>query len=285
MTAYLFDEFALDTDRGSLTRSGKEIILRPKSFDVLRHLLRNAGKLVSKDDLLNAVWPDVHVSDDSLSQCVMEVRKALDDENHLLLKTVPRRGYVLIGDVVIREGGEPAPERSMPRRRTWVRPTALLLGGSIAGAILTVTLPQLVGELQAALFQRKAVIERLLWKSETAIGQALGTYPSGTPAIVVDIVPLPPGAESGWHTHPVPVLGYVLEGQFTTDYGIHGVRSYKAGDVVLEAVDWPHNVKNHGVTMTRILVITLGTQGQESRQDSTPGEEKPNGSIEAAELR
>jgi DNA-binding winged helix-turn-helix (wHTH) protein len=105
-----FEHFALDLARGTLRMGEREIDLRPKTFDVLRCLAENAGRLVSKQELYEAVWPDVTVSDDALVQCIRELRLALGDEKHSLIKTVPRRGYLL--DVERRTPGPlPSPEQ------------------------------------------------------------------------------------------------------------------------------------------------------------------------------
>ena len=76
-------------------RDGREIPLRPQAFDLLKYLLENAGRLVSKDELMKALWPDVFVTDDSLVQCVRDVRRAIGDENQSVLRAVPKRGYRL----------------------------------------------------------------------------------------------------------------------------------------------------------------------------------------------
>ncbi len=90
-----FDRFALDLARGCLRSGDQDIELRPKAFEVLRHLAANAGILVPKQDLYEAVWPNVAVSDDSLVQCIRELRQKLGDHEHRLIKTVSRRGYLL----------------------------------------------------------------------------------------------------------------------------------------------------------------------------------------------
>jgi DNA-binding winged helix-turn-helix (wHTH) protein/TolB-like protein len=92
--AYSFDDFTLDLDRGCLLRAGEEIKLRPKSFEVLKYLVERHGRLVSKNDLIQAIWPDSFVTDDSLVQCLVEVRRALGDDSQRFVKTVPRRGYI-----------------------------------------------------------------------------------------------------------------------------------------------------------------------------------------------
>lgn len=90
-----FDRFELDLQRGVLRSAGAEIALRPKSFLLLHHLVIHPGRLISKDELLRTLWPDVVVTEDSLVQCVGELRAALADREQRLIKTVPRRGYML----------------------------------------------------------------------------------------------------------------------------------------------------------------------------------------------
>jgi TolB-like protein len=93
---YRFDRFTLDLLRGALlSEGGSELKLRPKSFELLRYMVVHAGRLMDRDELMQAVWPGVFVTDDSISQCVKEIRRALDDHAPRLLRTVPRRGYLL----------------------------------------------------------------------------------------------------------------------------------------------------------------------------------------------
>ena len=96
---HLFGNSSLDLARGCLRVEGQEIDLRPKSFAVLRVFVENPGRLISKDELINAVWPNVVVADESLAQCVSEVRKALGDGDQTIIKTVPRRGYIFVPTV------------------------------------------------------------------------------------------------------------------------------------------------------------------------------------------
>src|SRR5215510_11854219 len=90
---YQFEGYTLDTTRCSLRVADREIELRPKSFEVLRYLVENADRLITKEELIKAVWPDVVVTDDSLTQCVSEARQAIGDRSQIIIKTVPRRGY------------------------------------------------------------------------------------------------------------------------------------------------------------------------------------------------
>ncbi|MGE0630160.1 MAG: winged helix-turn-helix domain-containing protein [Hyphomicrobiaceae bacterium] len=94
-----FDRYALDLARGCLRSAERELELRPKAFKVLQHLLENAGRLVAKDELQKVVWRDVVVTDDSLVQCIGQLRQALSDHEHQLIKTVSRRGYLLDAQV------------------------------------------------------------------------------------------------------------------------------------------------------------------------------------------
>jgi TolB-like protein/class 3 adenylate cyclase len=107
--AYRFDRFTLDLDRGALLGpDAAEIPLRPKSLTLLRLLVEHAGRAVDRDAIMAAVWPDVVVTDESITQCVRDVRKALGDEVQQLVKTVPKRGYLLAAEVVPVESTAPA---------------------------------------------------------------------------------------------------------------------------------------------------------------------------------
>src|SRR3954464_13682600 len=107
-----FDRLALDLTRGCLRLGDLDIDLRPKVFEVLRYLAENAGRLVSKQELVEAVWPNVAVTDDSLVQCIRELRNKLGDSDHSLIKTVPRRGYLLDVSMAARQQGEHADQPS-----------------------------------------------------------------------------------------------------------------------------------------------------------------------------
>jgi TolB-like protein/Flp pilus assembly protein TadD len=97
---YRFDGFTLDLGQGALrTADGGELALRPKSFALLRHMVEHAGRLVDRDEVMRAVWPGVFVTDDSIAQCVKEVRRALGDDTQRVLRTLPRRGYLLAAPV------------------------------------------------------------------------------------------------------------------------------------------------------------------------------------------
>jgi predicted ATPase/DNA-binding winged helix-turn-helix (wHTH) protein len=105
-TNYRFGDFMLEPERASLLKSGREIKLRPKVFDALRYLIENRGRLVPKEELIQTLWPEAFVTDDSLVQCMVELRRALDDRAQEILKTVPRRGYIFAAAVTAHTGAE-----------------------------------------------------------------------------------------------------------------------------------------------------------------------------------
>ncbi|MFI5461407.1 MAG: SUMF1/EgtB/PvdO family nonheme iron enzyme [Isosphaerales bacterium] len=104
----VFGRFALDLRRGLLRAGDHDIELRPKAFEVLCYLVENAGRLVALDELHKAVWGDVAVTNDSIVQCIRELRSKLGDNDHRLIKTVARRGYVLDAAVSEQEAQPPS---------------------------------------------------------------------------------------------------------------------------------------------------------------------------------
>jgi len=108
--SFQFDGFTLDLARLSLRGPSGEVPLRPKAFEVLRYLVENAGRVVTKEEVMNAVWPGVTVTDESLTHCISEVRHALGDKNQRIVKTAPRRGYLFEAPVTAGDDtGEAAP--------------------------------------------------------------------------------------------------------------------------------------------------------------------------------
>ena len=103
------------------TVEGKAVDLRSQSAEVLSALAARPGEIVSKDALMQAVWPDTFVTDDSLTQCIADIRRALGDDAHVIVQTLPKRGYRLNADPSDAAGStsiagtEPSQARS-PRR-------------------------------------------------------------------------------------------------------------------------------------------------------------------------
>src|SRR2546430_866890 len=127
-----FGPFRLDPANARLLREGRPVALTPKAFDLLHHLAVRPQRLVTKKELLEAVWPDVIVSDASVKVCVREIRKALEDEakTPTFIETVHRRGYRFIGAVEVAEAsGEVASPRTSPEfARAAMHPQPSLVG-------------------------------------------------------------------------------------------------------------------------------------------------------------
>lgn len=95
-----FVGYELDPQRSELRGPGGETIkLRPKAFDLLQLFAANPGRVIGKHELMAAVWPNVHVGEDSLFQCVREVRAALGDDSRQLIRAVSGRGYLFEAEV------------------------------------------------------------------------------------------------------------------------------------------------------------------------------------------
>lgn len=98
-TLYRFAEATFEPKAGVLTVAGRSANLRPRTAAVLAYLLERPWQLAVKEDLLREVWSDLVVTENSLAQCVKEIRKELGDAHETLLRTVHRRGYVLEAQV------------------------------------------------------------------------------------------------------------------------------------------------------------------------------------------
>ena len=98
---YFFEEYAFDTDRRELHRVTSPVRITPQVFDLLDYLIRNRDRVVSKDDLLGAVWNGRIVSDTALTTRLNAARVAIGDDgqNQRLIKTLPRKGFRFVGAV------------------------------------------------------------------------------------------------------------------------------------------------------------------------------------------
>ena len=121
--SYRFGTFTLNNQRGCLQSGGIDLDLRPKAFEILRYLVANAGRLTSKDELVQVAWPNVIVNDDSLAQCIRDIRKVLGDHREDFIRTVPRRGYMFVAEVESIDTPAASALGSVAgRRRWWIAP-------------------------------------------------------------------------------------------------------------------------------------------------------------------
>jgi DNA-binding winged helix-turn-helix (wHTH) protein/tetratricopeptide (TPR) repeat protein len=154
---FRFAGFEFDRQRAELRGpDGKAIKLRPKTFDMLGLFAADAGRILGKQELMEAIWPNVHVGDDSLFQCIRELRTALGDDQRQMIKLVSGRGYKFDVEVLaepaaaetqaplppLAESGEPAAsaaaatELVKPRRLFGLRGPAAFAAVAGLGAIV-----------------------------------------------------------------------------------------------------------------------------------------------------
>ncbi len=102
-------------------------------------------------------------------------------------------------------------------------------------------------------------LDVLLSTNVSTIGQNI-SYPDGPAKITAAIVTMKPGQKTGWHKHDVPLFAYIMEGQLSVDYGSAGVKTYHAGDSLIEAFSTKHNGENTGGVLVRIMAVFVGSQ-------------------------
>jgi len=105
---YLFEEYAFDTDRRELHRGADVVSIAPQVFDLLEYLIRNRQRVVSKDDLINAIWNGRIISDAALTTRLNVARTVIGDsgDEQRFIKTLPRKGFRFVG--VVHEGDRPS---------------------------------------------------------------------------------------------------------------------------------------------------------------------------------
>ncbi len=114
---FLFEGHTLDIDRRELRRGSQQIAVEPQVFDLLVYLVQNRERVVTKDDLLDAVWAGRFVSESNLTTRINAARKAVGDsgEEQRLIRTVPRKGFRFVG-VVSTKNAKDVPAESATTR-------------------------------------------------------------------------------------------------------------------------------------------------------------------------
>jgi DNA-binding winged helix-turn-helix (wHTH) protein len=107
---YKFEEFELDPSRRTVERAGAILALSPKAYEVLFYMVANSGRLVTKEELLMAVWPNTFVEEANLTQHIYSLRKALTDRAGSIV-TIPGRGYQFTAKVHPQSFAELVPEK------------------------------------------------------------------------------------------------------------------------------------------------------------------------------
>ena len=120
----------------------------------------------------------------------------------------------------------------------------------------------LFGPLGAFASDYEGVKVTLIKKATTAAnGQKLAYAASGNPEVTAALVEIPPGGDTGWHSHPIPVYAYVLSGAITV--ALEGGEQYefKEGEVILEVINTPHIGRTKGKTPVKLVVFYTGAEG------------------------
>jgi len=137
----------------------------------------------------------------------------------------------------------------------------------LAFVLLLLASPALAEDAAPAAYQN--LLTPLLQSGTDVLGQPLA-YPPGSPNVTAAIVTIPPGGRTGLHSHEVPLFAYVLEGELTVDYGDKGTKTYRAGEAVLEAQNWPHDGTNTGSVPMKLLAVYMGGSDKRNTVAAAP---------------
>ncbi|MBC2804118.1 winged helix-turn-helix domain-containing protein [Rhizobium ruizarguesonis] len=132
---FSFGAFVLDLQTGLLARDGFVVPIRPKTFTLLMHLLHNPNRVISKDELIAAVWERAVVTDDALTQTVRDLRRILGDEG-ARLQSLPKRGYVFAHEPAKDNGAKPGLDGRHPPSVDLSPPGSASHAASIHAALL-----------------------------------------------------------------------------------------------------------------------------------------------------
>jgi len=200
-----FGPFVLDIDRAELKRDGVGVALRPKTLSLLACLTDRAGCVVPKQELLDAIWPGVVVTDDSLSQAISELRNALGESGASMIRTVPRRGYLFDAEV---QALPPAAPKTLP---VSAAPSVAPPASPAVGGVLR---PWLLRGMVAALVA--AVVALLLLdlaRTREARPRLDSMLASARSIVVLPFVDM--------SDPPAPHVAYAIDSDLATDLGRH----------------------------------------------------------------
>lgn len=245
-----FAGLEFDSRRQELRRNGVPIALRPKPLALLRYLLAHPGRLLGKQELISALWGGTVVTDDSLVQCVGELRNAIGDREQRLIRTLPRRGYLFDAQI------EPATPAGSPQLQApdVLKPTAR---PSIALALrwrrwLIAGLCLIALTLGGAAW---------LWRVQAPVGQLNIDAEMAARRAVAVLPPTDPGTIDGG----VSTLGAAVADAIVTHASL---RSRPASSVVGRASTGAYSPESPDVArMGRELKVKYVVSGRVQRQD------------------
>jgi DNA-binding winged helix-turn-helix (wHTH) protein len=119
-----FKTFSLDTANHLLWRNGDRVPITPKAFNVLAYLVEHAGRVVTQDEIFEALWSETYVNPEVLRKYILEIRKVLGDRpsNPQFIETLPKRGYRFVAPVMDESTAEPPDVPTSPAKEENVTP-------------------------------------------------------------------------------------------------------------------------------------------------------------------
>ncbi len=120
-------------------------------------------------------------------------------------------------------------------------------------------------------YQTGVKVQVLKKATAAANGQELAYPQVAKPEVTVALVEIPPGGETGWHSHPFPVYAYVMAGALTVAIGSGGEQDFREGEAIIEVVNTPHNGRNRGTVPARLVVFYTGALEKPNTVTATPG--------------
>src|SRR5262249_39681375 len=179
--------FRLDSTNQILWHGAQAIPLTPKAFTVLRYLMARPGQLVTKEELLNAAWPGIYVSDAALKVCIRRIRQALGDLSHppQYIETVYWRGYRFIGKIELSESSDIlSPQAAVDSHTPGVSSRHALAGRSPSGGASPQQLATDNWQLPTRLIGREAELAQLRgWLEKALQGRRQVIFVTGEPGI------------------------------------------------------------------------------------------------------
>jgi quercetin dioxygenase-like cupin family protein len=104
-------------------------------------------------------------------------------------------------------------------------------------------------------------VQELLVTGKTVVGEDIRYPTTGAPKITVAVVTVAPGAPAAFHRHPVPLVAYILAGELSVDYGTKGIKTFRQGEALVEAMDISHRGMNLGSEVVKLLAVYIGAEG------------------------
>jgi DNA-binding winged helix-turn-helix (wHTH) protein len=236
---FRFGEFEVPERELRLTRAGETLALEPKALRVLLYLLHNPGRLVTKDELLNAVWGDTAVTENSLTRVVALLRKVLDDDirDPQFIATVPTAGYRFISPVAVSGNGNQASAATVERPE-------------IPGATNNEVFPESKTESQIATIQPPAPARDVVPTQSSTAKRWLVLIAAGLACVI--------GAAAWYWSRPLPPLHVTEYAQITHNGYIGALAGTDGSRIYFNMNPWGP-IAQVGVNGGDIVPISAGS--------------------------